>query len=152
MLTNVKSLKDYLITSLKLPEDCIEVYSADGTAANPGKYLTTLLKEYGFEKPDVTEGIKIGATAKASVTETIESAARRCHFPKECIKSKTKMALFWTGIRSLPPCGKNTTNNRRRLVASKVGQTKRRGKTPPVMRPACPYFTMSASAFFMPFF
>lgn len=90
MLTNVKSLKDYLITSLKLPEDCIEVYSADGTAANPGKYLTTLLKEYGFEKPDVTEDIKIGATAKASVTETIESAARRCHFPKECIRFKDK--------------------------------------------------------------
>lgn len=90
MLTNVKSLKDYLVASLKLPENCIEIYSADGTAANSGKHLTTLLKEYGVEKPDVTEGIGIGATAKASITETIESIARRCNLPKECIKFKDK--------------------------------------------------------------
>lgn len=90
MLTNVKSLKDYLESSLKLPENCIEIYSADGTEANSGKHLTTLLKEYGFDKPDAIEGIGIGATAKANIKETIESIARRCNLPKECIKFKDK--------------------------------------------------------------
>lgn len=97
MLTNVKSLKEYLLESLKMPESCIEIYSADGTVADSRKLLTTLLSEYGIDNPNVIEGIGRGATSTYTVTDTIESIARKCCLPKECIKFKDKDGLILHG-------------------------------------------------------
>ncbi|WP_407426550.1 hypothetical protein [Treponema sp.] len=87
MLTNIKSLKNYLVDVLKIPEKSIEIYNKDGSIPGPNKSLPAFLKdEYGIENADVKEGLKKTASFNDSVTDIIERIEKLCNIPAACIK------------------------------------------------------------------
>ena len=87
MLTNIKSLKDYLEEVLKLPEKCIKIQNKDGSVPGPNKSIPAFLKEeYGIENADIKEGLKKTASFNDSVTDIIERIEKLCGVPAACIK------------------------------------------------------------------
>ena len=87
MLTNIKSLKDYLEEVLKLPEKCIKIQNNDGSVPGPNKSIPAFLKEeYGIENADIKEGLKKTASFNDSVTDIIERIEKLCGVPAACIK------------------------------------------------------------------
>ena len=87
MLTNIKSLKEYLSDVLKLPEKSIQFYNKDGSTPSQNKGIPAFLKEeYGIENADIKEGLKKTASFNDSVTNIIERIEKLCGVPAACIK------------------------------------------------------------------
>ncbi|MBR1402947.1 MAG: hypothetical protein IJ558_02085 [Treponema sp.] len=87
MLTNVKSLKDYLVDVLKVPEKCIQIYNKDGSVPGANKSLPAFFKEeYGIENADIKEGLKKTASFNDSVADIITRIEKLCNVPAACIK------------------------------------------------------------------
>lgn len=87
MLTNIKSLKDYLVEVLKVPEKAIQIVNKDGSTPGPNKSIPAFLKEeYGIENANITEGLKKTASFNDSVTDIIERIEKLCGVPAACVK------------------------------------------------------------------
>lgn len=96
MLINIKTLKDYLSVSLKIPRDCIEITDSDWEKfISPNKTIPKFLQESGFSDVDVKQGIGKAAIGNATISQTKERIENYCGIPKECIVFLKKNGDFY---------------------------------------------------------